>query len=473
VLCLNIEYALTTHKFVAKIIEAIDAGVFIVDKNGLIVAVNSNFEKITTLSREELVGKNVQYMLDKGYINDAACLRVMRELQPVTCILNYMGKVEKDVIVTGKPVFDKDGKLSLVVSTLRDWNKLAELYQELNSIKLKSERYKQQLENLNLQQMEDSDFIAKDRRSRNMMQMAARIAKVDSTALILGESGVGKDVLARFMHKHSARAKEGTFVHVNCGAIPETLFESELFGYVAGAFTGAKKAGKPGLIEVADKGTLFLDEIAELPLLMQAKLLKVLQEKTVMRLGDTKEIPIDVKIIAATNKDIDGLVAAGKFRQDLYYRLNMFKITLASLRDRKDDIPPLIAFFVRRCNEKYHLNKSISNDVYEALINYNWPGNVRELEHTIEQMLVLCPDDVIRLEHLPEPFSENLLTTEAVRISGTLPLKNALENIEKAIILNAIHSTDTLSDAAEQLGIDLSTLTRKKQKHGIFRKKVQ
>jgi len=468
---LNIDYSLATHEFIGNVIEALDAGVFISDQKGLIVAVNSNFEKITTLCREELLGKNVRYMLDKGYISESVCLRVMRELQPVTCILNYLGKEGKDVIVTGKPVFDENGDLSLVVCTMRDWNKLTDLYQELNSIKQKSERYKQQLENLNMQQLEDSDFIAKDRRSRTMLQMAARIAKVDSTALILGESGVGKDVLARFMHKHSARVSEGTFVHVNCGAIPESLFESELFGYVAGAFTGANKNGKPGLIEIADKGTLFLDEIAELPLLMQSKLLKVLQEKTVMRLGDTREIPVNIKIIAATNTDIEALAGAGKFRQDLYYRLNMFKITIAGLRERKEDIPPLVSCFVKRCNEKYHQNKSISNEVSEAFMNYDWPGNVRELEHTIERAMVLCPEEVIRLEHLPEQFSEKLFTTEAVRLSGSLPLRNSMENIEKAIILNAIRNTDTLSEAAEQLGIDLSTLTRKKQKYEIMRKK--
>jgi len=217
-------------------------------------------------------------------------------------------------------------------------------------------------------------------------------------------------------------------------------------------------------------GNLFLDEIAELPMPMQSKLLKVLQEKCVMRLGDTKEIQINIKFIAATNQDIESLVASGRFRRDLYYRLNVFKIRVASLRERKDDIQPLVAFFLKNFNEKYKQNKSISPEVMEILMNYEWPGNVRELEHTLEQMLVLCPEEVIRTEHLPDTFSENLLSGKAIQLSNSMPLKEVLENVEKAVILNAIKNTDTLNDAAAQLGIDLSTLTRKKQKHGIFKK---
>lgn len=456
-----------------KVFEALDAGVFIVDQDLVVLAVNSHFEKVTNLSKEELIGRNVQYLIDQKYISDSVSLRVLADRKPVTRILNYRGFEGKDVLVTGKPVFDDQGELRLIVCTLRDWTLLTEVYQQLHALQQKSEQYKHQLDHLNLQQLDDDEFIARDKKSRNMLQMAARIAKVDSTALLLGESGVGKDMLARFIHKNSARSKEGTFVHVNCGAIPEALFESELFGYSEGAFTGAKKIGKPGLLEIANKGTLFLDEIAELPMPMQSKLLKVLQEKCVMRLGDTKEIQIDIKFIAATNQDIESLVAAGRFRRDLYYRLNVFKIRVASLRERKEDISPLVVFFLKNFNEKYKQNKSISPEVMEVLMNYDWPGNVRELEHTLEQMLVLCPEEIIRPEHLPDAFSENLLSGKAIQLSNSMPLKDVLENVEKAVILNAIKNADTLNEAAAQLGIDLSTLTRKKQKHGIYRKKCE
>lgn len=454
----------------AGIFDALDAGVFVVDQDLVIRAVNSQFEKVTTLRKEELLGHNVQYLLDHNYISDSVSLRVFHERQPVTRILNYRGIEGKDVLVTGRPVFDAQGDLRFIVCTLRDWSLLTEVYQELHTERLNSEKYKRQLDNLALQQLEDSEIVARDRKSRNMLQMAARVAKVDASVLLLGESGVGKDVLARFIHRSSKRSWEGTFVHVNCGAIPDTLFESELFGYSTGAFTGAKKMGKAGLLEVADKGTLFLDEIAELPLLMQTKLLKFLQEKNVMRLGDTKEVPVDVKVIAATNQDIESLVTAGRFRKDLYYRLNVFKIRIPALRERKDDIAPLVAHFLKQFNGKYGQKKVISPEVLEVFMTYDWPGNVRELEHTMEQLLVLSPDDSIHLEHLTEPLSNNLLTTDAIRLSGSLPLKDVMESVEKAVLMRAIRATDTLNDAAEQLGIDLSTLTRKKQKYGIFKK---
>ena len=189
-----------------------------------------------------------------------------------------------------------------------------------------------------------------------------------------------------------------------------------------------------------------------------------------MRLGDTKETPVDIKVIAATNQNLESLVSAGKFRRDLYYRLNVFKLRVPSLRERKEDIPPLAAYFLRHFNEKYRQNKSLSPEVLEAILNHDWPGNIRELEHTIEQMLVLCPEDIIRSEHLPDPLLENVTESESIRLEGSLPLKDALERIEKKIILNAIRNSETLLDAANQLGIDLSTLTRKKQKYGIFRK---
>ncbi len=458
------------NELMSKVFDALDAGVFIVNQNLEVIAVNSHFEKVTHLSKDELLGRNVQYLLDQGYISDSVTLRVLDERQPVTRILNYRGIEGNDVLVTGKPIFDDQGDLRYIVCTLRDWTLLTEVYQELHSVRQKSEHYKQQLDNLFLQQLGSDEIIARDRKSRTLFQMAARVAKVDATVLLLGESGVGKDVLARFIHHSSTRSKEGAFVHVNCGAIPESLFESELFGYIAGAFTGASKLGKPGLLEIADKGTLFLDEVAELPLPTQSKLLKALQEKCVMRLGDTKETPVDIKVIAATNQNLESLVSAGKFRRDLYYRLNVFKLRVPSLRERKEDIPPLTAYFLRHFNEKYRQNKSLSPEVLEAILNHDWPGNIRELEHTIEQMLVLCPEDIIRSEHLPDPLLENVTESESIRLAGSLPLKDALERIEKKIILNAIRNSETLLDAANQLGIDLSTLTRKKQKYGIFRK---
>lgn len=467
---MGIEYLGSISDFVMRIYDALDVGIFITDSNCKVISINQQFEKITSITREELLGKNVQYLLDKGYIANSVCIAVAAEGKPVTDILQYKN-AKRDVIVTGKPVFADNGELKFIVCTMRDWNLLTEIHKELQTVKIQSERYQEQLQNLALQHLEDSEFIAKDPNTKKMLQLAARIAKGNSTVLLLGESGVGKDMLARFIHKYSPRFPEGSFVHVNCGAIPDSLFESEFFGYSPGAFTGASKSGKPGLIEIANNGTLFLDEIAELPMFMQAKLLKVLQERTITRVGSTNEKKVDIRVIAATNKKLESLVDSGQFRQDLYYRLNVFEITVPALRQRKDDIPPLISLFLTRANEKYHQHKAMSAEVVEALVNYSWPGNARELENTIERLVVLCQDDVIKPAHLPEVILGNMLVTQAVGLSDVLPLRTIVERLEKAVILESISKSETLQAAADQLGIDVSTLTRKKQKYGIFKKK--
>ncbi len=454
-----------------EIFEALDVGIFITNQEGRIVAVNEYFTRVTTMDREEIWGQNVQYLVDKGYIKESICKRIIQDKKPITWIINYKGKLEDDVIVTGKPVMNDYGELRWVVCTLRDWNILTEVHKELQTLKNQSEEYRYRLQELNIQHLEDSDFIANDRKTKKILQVAARIAALDSTVLILGNSGVGKDRLAKFIHKYSRRAGTGSFVHVNCGAIPKNLFESELFGYSAGAFTGAQRGGKPGLFEIADKGTVFLDEIAELPMFLQVKLLKVLQEKTITRVGDVREKKIDVRIIAATNRDLERLVVEGGFRQDLYYRLNVFQINISDLKERKDDIPPLVSAFTQRYNEKYLQNKIISPEVMSLFMEYDWPGNVRELEHVIERSIVLCPDEVVRTEHLPKQFNGcSFLVTEAVRLSDELSLKAIVEKIEKAVICKAIKKSDKLEDVARQLGIDLSTLTRKKQKYGLYKR---
>ena len=219
------------------------------------------------------------------------------------------------------------------------------------------------------------------------IKLSLRIAAVNTTVLILGESGVGKGLIARFIHENSLRNK-GPFIKINCGSIPESLLESELFGYETGAFTGAKREGKPGLVELAHKGTLLLDEIADLPLNLQVKLLQVIQERELTRIGGTKPIRIDIRIIASTNKDIRKMVKQGEFREDLYYRLNVIPITIPPLRERKEDIELLIDFFISHYNKKHNKSISLQEDVIEALLQYCWPGNVRELENLMERLVV-------------------------------------------------------------------------------------
>lgn len=458
----------TTRDELRDILDALDVGIFITDQDTNVLAVNSKFEKVTTISRNEIVGKKTEFMVDKQYISKSICQDVYRTRKTVTDILNYK-TVGREVIVTGKPIFKADGSMSHIVCTLCDWDLLTDLYKELHDVKEQNKHYKEKLNALTRQKLAEEEYIAKDPKTKEMLNMAARIAEGDSTVLILGESGVGKGILAKFIYDHGPRKSTGSFVHVNCGAIPEALFEAEFFGYAPGAFTGANKVGKPGFLEIADNGALFLDEIGEMPSFIQAKLLKVLQDRTFTRVGDTREIKVDIKVMAATNQDLEQMVESGKFRQDLYYRLNVFNIFIPSLRDRKHDIPPLLMHHLKRFNEMYNQKKRLQPDVIEALMNYNWPGNIRELENTIERLVVLCPKESISSDDLPDCLTENFILDKAVRSSESKSLKTIVEQVEQSVIINAIDKTATLLDAARQLGIDLSTLTRKKQKYGIFK----
>jgi transcriptional regulator with PAS, ATPase and Fis domain len=311
---------------------------------------------------------------------------------------------------------------------------------------------------------------------KKVFDFAARVAQVDSTVLITGESGSGKEIVAKTIHKLSKR-KDGPLIQINCGAIPENLLESELFGYEPGAFTGASKEGKLGMFELAENGTLFLDEIGELPLNLQVKLLRVLQEREIVRVGGIKPKKINVRIIAATNKDLEKMVEKGMFREDLYYRLNVVRIKIPPLRERKTDIPPLIQHFLRKFNEKYEMNKKISPEVIERLIAYDWPGNVRELENLIERLVVIVIEDIIELKHLPDYLQASINSDHfQVSVSGIIPLKKASEDLEKQLISKALQKYGSTRKAAQILEVDQATIVRKAKKYNITneaRKKIK
>jgi len=290
---------------------------------------------------------------------------------------------------------------------------------------------------------------------REVIDLTIRVARVDSTVLILGDSGVGKEVVAGLLHKAGNRSKH-PFIRVNCGAIPENLLESELFGYEGGAFTGAKREGKPGMLELAHKGTLFLDEIAELPPALQVKLLTVIQERVVTRLGGTKPIQVDLRILAATNRNLYSMVEQGLFRADLYYRLNVIPIVIPPLRERKEDIPFLVSHFLQKFNKKHRQVKSIDPGAMDILYHYPWPGNVRELENLVERLVVITPGDIIEARDLPinvlnkgSSFSDN----------GSLS--------EKEIITELYHRLRSTRKVAETLGVNQSTVVRKIKKYNI------
>lgn len=298
-----------------------------------------------------------------------------------------------------------------------------------------------------------------------VLHLATRVAQVTTTVLILGESGVGKEVIARFIHNASLR-KTGPFVTINCGAIPPNLLESELFGYEAGAFTGAKREGKPGMIEVASSGTLFLDEISDLPLDLQVKLLQVIQERRLTRVGGIQPIEVDIRIIAATNRDLAKMVEKGEFRADLFYRLNVVPIIIPPLRSRRDDVIPLIYHFLAKHNTTHGYNKTISRETREVLTQYSWPGNVRELENLMERLVVTVEGEEIAVEDLPQYVKERDVTCDfKVIVEGVIPLREAVEEVEKQLIRHARKEYETTYEIAEALGVNQSTVVRKLRKY--------
>ena len=306
--------------------------------------------------------------------------------------------------------------------------------------------------------------IGRNRAFVEVLKLAELVAPTDSTVLVSGESGTGKEVLARFIHDLSARA-DGPFVSINCGALPESLLESELFGHVRGSFTGAVR-DKEGLLAAARGGTFFLDEVGEMPPALQVKLLRALQEREIVPVGATEAVPIDVRIIAATNRDLEEEMRKGGFRTDLYYRLNVIALHLPPLRERADDIPLLAEHFLQRLAARGDGRElSVADDAIEALARYDWPGNVRELENALERAAVLSKDDVIGLDDLPERITE----PPPMRLVTETPHANpTLEIVERAYILYVLQAEGgNKARTAEVLGIDPSTLYRKLNRYGL------
>lgn len=310
-------------------------------------------------------------------------------------------------------------------------------------------------------------LIYKSKIMQQTFELALKVAKVDSNVLITGESGVGKEIIAKIINAASPRAKK-PFLQINCGAIPENLLESELFGYEGGAFTGAKSSGKMGYFEISNGGTLLLDEIGELPLNLQVKLLRAIQDREIYRVGGTTPIKFDVRIISATNRNLEEMVQRGLFRADLYYRLNVVPINIPPLRKRTDDIIPLAIHFLEKFNSKYKMNKRFEPEVLLAFERYKWPGNVRELENVVERLVIISDDEIIGLHHLP---FNNKITNDTsgltIEVLNPVPLQTASEILEKKLIAKALQLTGSTRKAAKILGVTHPTVIRKAQKYNL------
>ena len=445
-----------------SIIEACSEAIYVTDERGVGMRANQSLYKLYGWTSADVIGKSMYDMVTEGMVSASATIKVLENKKQVTLIQTQISS-GKELLNTGTPIYDETGKICRVVTTIRDVTELNLLQRELRESKEKSKKYYNELMLLREKELIDNDIIASSKEMQDIVDLAARVSKVDSACLLLGESGVGKDVIARFIHANSSR-KTNAFIKINCGAIPKELLEAELFGYETGAFTGAKKEGKPGMFELAHEGTLFLDEIGEMPPQLQVKLLQVLQDMTIYRLGGVKSIRVDVRIIAATNRNLDEMIRKGEFREDLFYRLNIVTIEIPPLRKRSEDIPPLIELFLKQLNEKYGSNKTISPVALESMLNYTWPGNVRELRNLIERTVVIGKRNIIGAEDLPEKLAA---------IHSSLPkktnknLKKALEELEKNMLMEAITEHNSLRKVASVLGLDPSTVYRKIKKHDL------
>lgn len=450
------------------IIEAVSDGLYITDGQGYTTRINSAYEKISGIKAEEVIGRHMQELVDVGYYSESVTLHVLQERKPVT--ITHKIKTGIEVMVTGIPVFDDEGNIVRVVTTVRDMETLSRMKQELKESKKLTTRYYNELEQLRLQQLELEDIVVESPPIREIIDLAIRLGQFNSTVLITGESGVGKEIIVKTIHRASqSDKKSGSLIKINCGAIPENLIESELFGYEKGAFTGAKKGGKPGLFELAENGTLFLDEVAELPLNLQVRLLRAIQEREIIRVGGTTPIKIKTRIIAASNKNLKELVMQGEFREDLYYRLNVVPIIVPPLRERREDITPLILHFLRKFNKKFNTSKKISLGLVDLLENYNWPGNVRQLENTVERLVVMVAEDLITLEHLPGEFKGGLLADKnsPIYLGSNMNLRQIVARVEKEVINKAMNSAGTTREIAALLGVSQPTVVRKIKKYNL------
>ncbi|HOQ09320.1 MAG TPA: sigma 54-interacting transcriptional regulator [Syntrophomonadaceae bacterium] len=450
------------QKQLAAIIDSSYDGLYITDGQAVTLHINKAFERITGVTAEECLGRSMHELVAEGYFSRSGTLLALEHRKPVTVPLQ--AKTGKHALVTSTPVFDDDGNIILVVTNVRDLTELNQLKQKVDDLETLSKAYHVELQQMRMESA--AKYVFNSAPMRDLMRTIIHVSSVESTVLIQGESGSGKEVVADMIHYHSPR-RDMPFIKINCAAIPQNLLESELFGYEPGAFSGADRRGKPGIFELANHGTLFLDEISELPLDLQAKLLRVLQDQKVMRIGGTEPIQVDVRIIAGSNVNLWEMVQRKLFRTDLFFRFNVVPIYVPPLRERIDDIPVLCAHFLDMFNKKYNLNKRIAPEVLQAFVHYDWPGNVRELRNLIERLVVTTMHDLITLDDLsawstlvPGQISDGKIPT----------LQEAIEETERKLLVAAFHQCKTTYEVAELLGISQASVVRKAKKLGILRK---
>jgi len=450
------------------IINSTQDAISVVDANGNGILFNPAYTKLTGLAEKDVLGKPATVDIAEG---ESMHLQVLKTKKPVKNVPMKVGPQRKEVVVNVAPI-TVDGKLKGSVAVIHDVSEIKRLNEELD-------RAKKLIRHLEAKYNFD-DIIGKSKKIKKVIEQAQKAAKTPVTVLLRGESGTGKELFAHAIHNESSR-RYNQFIRVNCAAISDSLLESELFGYGEGAFTGAKKGGKKGLFEEANNGTIFLDEIGEISEKIQTKLLRVLQEKEIVRVGETRVRPVDVRIIAATNKNLEKAIKENRFRKDLYYRLNVMPLYIPPLRERKEDIPLLVNFLIKKYNQEYgRCVEGVSKDTISLLMKYDWPGNVRELENVISRAMINMRynETTIKSHHLPvleanilkdfEKFSPSEDIDIDIDVDVNQTLREMLDSFEKKVIKKVLKSVNgNRKLASKKLNISLRNLYYKLKKYDI------
>lgn len=446
-----------------EIMEASFDGIMVTDGDGNCLFANRSYTKDTGILNEEIVGHNVRELLNPAWMRTSIALEVIEQKRTVS--MEHDTKNGNHILVTGNPIYDEAGNIVKIVVNTRDLSKIADLKLQLDEAEAMNKLYMERMgidhNNSDQLLLGTNGTVVVNKHMRDIYEIARRVSTYNTTVLITGESGTGKELVARYIHQCDPSRKDKPFVVINCGAIPANLLESELFGYEEGTFTGALKGGKKGLFEEAEGGVLFLDEIGEMDLSLQVKLLRVLESRTVMRVGSSKEKKVDIRVVAATNRELEKEVREGRFRDDLYYRLNVVSLKVPPLRERIDDILPIATKFTNSFNKLYGQNKKLTYDLVSELEDYPWPGNIRELKNVIENMVVVSQNEYLRSGDLPWGRDSGEILDEQPT------LKAAMEDFEKRFLQKAKERWKTTEKIGEMLDVNQSTISRKLRKYGI------
>lgn len=472
------------QEFLEQVMDTLDIGIYVIDKKGDYVYSNRAVENVIGVTREELRNTNVYDLLEQGCMKTSISRLVFEQKRQVVMIQRVITQSGNSFrqMVTSQPLLNQEQEVEYAVASViladefRDRFQYALVHQSSEDVFAKN-------------YWSDGDhgqIVAESREMRQILRLCERIAQVKSPVLITGESGTGKEVIANYIHKCSCQQEERPFVAINCAALPVQLLESELFGYEKGAFTGAGSTGKAGLIELADGGTLFLDEINSAPLEFQSKLLRVLETGEVQRLGSVKRRKVNFRLISATNKNLQDLIDAGSFRQDLYYRLSVLLVELPPLREHKDDIVPLCDHFLKEFQDQMDSVKVLSPQVVQSFLAFDWPGNIRELRNVLERLVVMSPKEEVLIESIPSHGFPTELTTESYQApvqvqdalryaweavmddqKGDFSLQSFLEGCESVLLSDLLQKFKNTYQVADLLKVNQATVARKKKKYGI------